>query len=219
MDLFAYISPKKGELAIAVRRGERPEIYVIIDVGIPNWSTFSIRFPFAEDNPEDMPELIWGALRVLLDDLSAFMLSQSYDEAIITDIYARILATFKGMSIKGSDTEHGRGMDQSIKTYEAEFDLPRTFMNETQKKIVTSAQGIIRRQPPVRQLELTYMKPNKTNPQDAARVIRQFRTKIIRNQPSPLYVLVYNMKGIPVGVAPVNKSKVPAGGQGRLVLE
>src|SRR5271166_3832276 len=190
MDLFAYISPKKGELAIAVRRGERPEIYVIIDVGIPNWSTFSIRFPFAEDNPEDMPELIWGALRVLLDDLSAFMLSQSYDEAIITDIYARILATFKGMSIKGSDTEHGRGMDQSIKTYEAEFDLPRTFM-----------------------------KPNKTNPQDAARVIRQFRTKIIRNQPSPLYVLVYNMKGIPVGVAPVNKSKVPAGGQGRLVLE
>ncbi len=194
----AYISPKNGELCIAIRRDQRPEVYVTIDMGIPNWSMFSIRFPFAEQAPQDMGELVWGALRVLLDDLCAFMLSQSFVSDICVDIYARILATFKAMNVKNSDSEPDVDMDQVIKSYEGEFELPIEFINETQKKIVTSA--LVKRQPPIRQLELTYMKPNRNQPNDAARVIRQFRNKIIRNQPSPLYVLVYNMRGVPVGV-------------------
>lgn len=209
MSKLAYISPNNGELTIAIRRDQHPEVYVTIDLGIPNWSIFSIRFPFAQENPEDMGELVWGALRVLLDDLSLFMLSQGYQTETCTDIYARILATFKAMNVNNSDTDGGdTDNDAAIKAYEGQFQLPGDFVNETQRKIVVGSGNmkIIKRQPPVRQLELTYMKPNKPTPNDAARVIRQFRNKIIRNQPSPLYVLVYNMKGVPVGITQLQKN-------------
>jgi hypothetical protein len=322
----SYVSPPEGVLEITVIRDANPRVEIALDLGIPNFTVFSLKLPLVEDEPRAMSGLIAEAIHALLDEVAAFMVSTEYSNEIAVQMYATVLAAFKGMSGESdSAKEQDRlGSDPVVKMFVGTFQLPMAFVNETQAKIVTAAadsslkklnkekDGIlndtrrrelfadaaaskwaepeskelsdyqhekiqalldasaahfgaeplfeddlyderskwnaaksdmeaatrfrqkgeyaraanleaaalldvsraiiyahrlpsstaatkIQRSPKVRHIELTYSPKPKTTVDDAARVIRQYRNRSLRQQPNPMFVIVYDRAGKPTG--------------------
>ena len=201
---FGYVSPPHGELNLTVIRDARPTVILTVDLGIPNFTVFSLKYPLVEGEKRAMSELTVEALNVLNDEIIAFMLSLGYEEEVCVQICATILSCFKSLSIH-NDTQANLpevGHDDSITTYEGTFTMPQSFVDETYKKVVTAA-TTIKRLPTQRNLELTHLPPQRQTIGDAARVVRMFRNVSLRNQPQPLYVMVYDQKGRSRGVVDV----------------
>lgn len=339
----AYVSPPNGELNITLIRDANPRVAITLDLGIPNFTVFSMNLPLAEDEPSAMSQLISEAIHVLLDEVASFMLAMEYEEQIIVNLYATVLATFKTMSGEAdtSKDQDAAGQDPTVKTFEGTFNMPMDFINETQKRVVTASTqkmgamdidregwivppkgeffengegedhreaalrivypelyeetfdsgapdqllhkafgdclnagnirvGIdgalgfieaesketasrwagriirrmpvvlkqivvewwkprhetftmdlteaeerfastaatkIQRQPKIRHLELTYSPKEKIKPSDTARVIRQYRSRSLKQQPKPMFVIVYDQMGRATGTIPVGSGK------------
>ena len=203
----AYISPPEGELIITLVRDANPRVSILLDLGIPNFTVFSMTLPLAEGQPREMSGLIAEGVHVLLDEVATFMMSMEYEEKVIVNMYAQVLATFKTMSGE-SDPQKEQdpaGQDPTIKSFEGTFALPMDFINETQKRVVTAKK--IERPVKVRHVELTYSPKEKIKPSDTARVIRQYRNRSLKQQPKPLYVIVYDQMGRATGTIPIGPGK------------
>jgi hypothetical protein len=200
----AYVAPPNGELTITIIRDVQPRATVSLDLGIPNFTVFSMTLPLAEGQPRAMSELIAEAVSVLCDEVASFMMSLEFDERVIVNMYATVLATFKTMSNESDSAKEqdASGQDPTVKIFEGTFELPMDFVNETQRRVVTGAVKI-RRDPKVRHIELTYSPKDKIKPTDTARVIRQYRNRSLRQQPKPLYVIVYDQMGRATGTIPI----------------
>lgn len=205
----AYVSPPHGELNITLIRDANPRVTISLDLGIPNFTVFSMNLPLAEGEPKAMSELISEAVHVLLDEVASFMMAQSYDERVIVEMYATVLATFKSMSSESDSSKEQdiAGQDPTVSTFEGTFDIPMDFINETQKRVVTGSFKAVKRDPKVRHIELTYSPKEKIKPSDTARVIRQYRNRSLRQQPKPLYVIVYDQMGRATGTIPIGPGK------------
>src|SRR5580658_3957744 len=203
----AYVSPPHGVLEIVIIRDANPRVTIALDLGIPNFTVFSMNMPLAEGEPQAMSQLIAEAVHVLLDEVSTFMLTMEYDERVIVNIYATVLATFKTMSTESdpSKEQDAIGADPTVQIYEGTFDIPMDFINETQQRVVTAKK--LERPVKVRHLELTYSPKQKTKPSDTARVIRQYRGRSLRTQPKPMFVVVYDQLGKATGVIPIGTGK------------
>jgi hypothetical protein len=201
----AYISPPTGTLEITVVRDKEPYVTLTLDLGIPNFTVFSLKMPVVQARPVDMTALLAEALSALLDEMSAFMLSMDYHQDIIVRTYATILATFKEMTPESNtDTDSSAiGKDDTVVTYEGSFPLPQNFVNETYDKVVTGSHKVIQRMPKQRHIELTVVKPTKVDTQDVGKLIRQYRGRSIKTQPKPMYVVVYDMAGRPAGTVAI----------------
>jgi hypothetical protein len=143
----AYVSPPVGSLEVTIIRDANPRVTINLDLGIPNFTVFSMTIPLVEDQPRAMSGLIAESVHVLMDEVATFMMSMEYEEEIIVQIYATVLTTFKGMS-KESDSskEQDRtGADPIVRTFEGTFKLPVAFVNETQQKVVTAAAHVHQR--------------------------------------------------------------------------
>lgn len=208
MTKTAYVSPPHGALDITLIRDANPRVTISLDLGIPNFTVFSMQLPMAEGQPNAMSELIAESVHVLLDEVATFMMAMEYDEQVIVELYATVLATFKSMSTEADSAKEQdvTGQDPTVSIYEGTFDIPMTFVNETQKRVVTAATKIVR-QPKVRHLELTYSPKEKTKPSDTARVIRQYRQRSIKTQPKPMYIIVYDQMGRATGTIPLGPGK------------
>ena len=202
----AYLSPANGVLDISVVKDSRPYVVISLDLGIPNFTVFSLKIPLAESQPVSMSGVISEAVSALRDELSAFRLSINFREEVIVRIYAEVLACFKGLTDE-SDTNKSLdpiSKDPTVKSFEGTFKLPMEFINETYDRVVTAAGKVIQRPPAQRHMEFTHEKPNKTTIGDAQAVIRKYRNRSIKSQPSPMYIIVYDMMGkaratIPLG--------------------
>src|SRR5208337_2794113 len=196
----SYVSPPTGALDITIIKDAQPRVEMTLDLGIPNFTVFSLKIPLVEDQPQAMSGLIAEAVHALLDEVASFMISMEFEDEIIVEIYATVLAAFKGMSgeADSSKEQDKTGADPTAKTVEGTFNLPESFVNETQRKVVTGATKI-KRAPKVRHIELTYSPKPKTTVDDTARVIRQYRSRSLRQQGRPMYVVVYNAQGQPQG--------------------
>lgn len=201
----AYLSPANGMLDITVIRDARPYTLISLDLGIPNFTVFSLKFPLVEDKPNSMSGLVAEAVHTLLDEMSAFMISCGFAEQIIVRVYATVLACFKGMTGE-ADTNKSMSpisKDPTVKVFEGTFKLPMEFINETYEKIVTAAGKNIKRPPVQRRMELLHEKPLRTSVTDARTVIRQYRNRSLKTQPNPMYLIVYDMMGNPKGTIPL----------------
>jgi 8-oxo-dGTP pyrophosphatase MutT (NUDIX family) len=200
----AYLSPATGLLDVTVVRDAHPTVTLALDLGIPNFTVFSLKFPFAEDDERTMSGLVAEGVHVLLDEVSAFMLSVGYEEDTIVQLYATILACYRNLTLEADSDKAGTpaGRDGSIKTFEGTFKLPMAFINQTQQKVVTAAVNV-KRIPQVRKIELHHEKPPKVTTGEAARVIRQFRNRSLKSQPSPMYIIVYDQMGRGQGTIPL----------------
>lgn len=208
MEKQGYISSPNGELTVTTVNNERPEVTIMLDLGIPNFTVFSLKFPSIASNPQGMQEMVSEGLRALLDEVSSFMISMNYDEEVCVKLYATVLKCFKEMTNESDTMSQFSDVsrDPSIKTYEGTFRMPIDFINQTQEKVVTGAGKNIQRSPTVRHLELTTTKPNRNDLGDVARVIRQYKTRSLRQQPKPLYVVVYDSMGRPTGTLPLGNN-------------
>jgi hypothetical protein len=201
----SYISPPTGNLDITIVRNQDPYCTLTLDLGIPNFTVFSLKMPVVTARPTDMTALLAEALGALLDEMSAFMISMSFKDDVIVRIYATVLATFKEMT-PDSTTDAGMSdvsKDETIVTYEGSFQLPMSFVNETYEKVVTGSHKVIQRMPKQRHIELSVVKPTKVDTQDVGKLIRQYRGRSLKTQPKPMYVIVYDMHGNPAGTVPV----------------
>src|SRR5271170_6672926 len=204
----AYVSPPHGVLEITMIRDANPRVTIALDLGIPNFTVFSMNFPLAEGQPRAMSELIAEAVNVLLDEVASFMMAQEYEDPVIVNMYQSVLSAFKSMSTE-TDTakeQDPAGQDPTVQIYEGTFDIPMDFINATQQHVVTGATKI-KREPKVRHIELTYSPKQKTKPSDTARVIRQYRSRSLRQQPKPLFVIVYDQLGRATGTIPIGTGK------------
>src|SRR5271154_7074887 len=205
---IAYVSPPHGELNITLIRDANPRVTISLDLGIPNFTVFSMTLPLAEGQPQAMSQLIAEAVHVLLDEVASFMLTMEYDEKVIVNVYAQVLATFKTMSTESdpSKEQDAIGADPTVQIYEGTFDIPMDFINETQNRVVTAAVKI-KRTPAVRHIELTYSPKERVKPSDTARVIRQYRNRSLKQQPKPMFVIVYDQMGRATGTIPIGTGK------------
>ena len=141
----AYLSPATGSLDISIIRDARPYTTISLDLGIPNFTVFSIKLPLVEDTPNAMSQLVAEAVHILLDEVSAFMLSLNFDQQVIVQIYSIVLNCFKGMTGE-SDTNKALSevsKDPTVKTFEGTFKMPMEFINETYSKVVTATSNEI----------------------------------------------------------------------------
>src|SRR5271157_273119 len=204
----AYVSPPHGLLEITMIRDANPRVTVALDLGIPNFTVFSMNFPLAEGAPREMSELIAEAVNVLLDEVATFMMAQQYEDPVIVNMYQTVLSAFKSMSTEADTAKEQdpAGQDPTVQTYEGTFDIPMEFIDATQKHVVTGGKKVVR-EPKVRHIELTYSPKQKTKPSDTARVIRQYRSRSLRQQPKPMFVIVYDQMGRATGTIPVGGGK------------
>lgn len=206
---ISYISPEEGVLEIAIIRDANPRVTIALDLGIPNFTVFSLNFPLAEGAPTAMAELIAEAVNVVLDEVASFMMAQEYEEPTIVQMYQTVLTAFKSMSTEAdtSKEQDVAGQDPTVQVYEGTFKIPMEFINATQKHVVTGAAKVLKRQPKVRHIELTYSPKRKTKPDDSARVIRQYRNRSLKQQPKPMFVIVYDSMGRATGTIPIGTGK------------
>jgi hypothetical protein len=203
---LAYVSPPLGELELTVVRDARPFVQITVDLGIPNFTVFSIKFPYTPEEGRAMSELTMEAMSALLDEVTAFMLSLKFEEAVCTQIYSRVLHCFQMLSLKFPQNPEDLVDQELVQTYASEFEMPMDFVNETQDRVITASNQITRT-PTYRKLELTPLLPEKNELPDAARVIRMFRNRTVNHQPRPLYLILYDQKGRQTGVLPVARFK------------
>src|SRR5208283_1742882 len=201
---ISYISPPSGVLELNVIRDQNPRVTLNLDLGIPNFTVFSMTLPLVENQPQAMSELMAEAIHVLCDEVANFMLVMDFKEVVIVQIYGTVLNCYKGMSKEtDTDKEHGEMTeDDFVKVFVGTFNLPQAFVNETQNRVVTAAK-VIKRPVPYRKIELSVEKPAKTTVKDVARVIRQYRGRSLKTQPKPLFVVVYDQVGRPSGTLPL----------------
>ncbi len=105
MTKTAYVSPPHGALDITLIRDANPRVTISLDLGIPNFTVFSMQLPMAEGQPNAMSELIAESVHVLLDEVATFMMAMEYDEQVIVELYATVLATFKSMSTEADSAK------------------------------------------------------------------------------------------------------------------
>src|SRR5271167_759254 len=166
---LAYVSPPHGVLEITMIRDANPRVSISLDLGIPNFTVFSMTFPLAEGAPTAMSELIAEAVNVLLDEVASFMIAQEYEEPVIVNMYQTVLTSFKSMSTEAdtSKEQDVAGQDPTVQIYEGTFDIPMDFINATQQHVVTGSGGKkLKREPKVRHIELTYSPKQKIKPSD-----------------------------------------------------
>src|SRR5277367_120522 len=205
----AYVSPPHGVLEITMIRDANPRVTLALDLGIPNFTVFSMNFPLAEGEPRAMSELIAEAVNILLDEVASFMIAQEYEEAVIVKMYQTVLSAFKSMSTEADTAKEQdpAGQDPTVQIYEGTFDIPMDFINATQLHVVTGGVKKIKREPKIRHIELTYSPKQKTKPSDTARVIRQYRNRSLKQQPKPMFVIVYDQLGRATGTIPIGTGK------------
>lgn len=204
----AYVSSPLGELDITLIRDAHPCVQITIDLGIPNFTVFSLKYPLIQGETRAMTELTYEALAAVLDDITAFMLNLKFSDEVCTLIYSCVLNCFKGLSMDSDAgyTEDHAFNENMVQTYRGTFSMPLDFVDETYDRVVT-ASSVLHRVPPTRKLLMTPFVPPRSKLNEAARVIRMFRNKVIRQQPRPMYLVLYDQTGRPAAAQPYNRFK------------
>jgi 8-oxo-dGTP pyrophosphatase MutT (NUDIX family) len=196
MNKTAYISPTFATLEVsAMHTGLSPTASIVLDLGIPKFTTFSIKFPIPEET-QAFQQVASEALGVMLDEMTAFMISVGYKKEVIAKIYALTLACYK--DLVANDHPENREKDPSIGSVRGEFQIPADFINETQRYVVTAGKKVDR-SPRQRRVEIVPKRPVNPSKNDVLKAIRRYRFQSIKSQPFPLYLVVYDNMGQPKG--------------------
>jgi len=186
----SYLSPAAATLELSVVRNAQPFASIVLDLGIPKFTVFSIKFPLPPETAS-FPQVASEALAVMLDEMTAFMISTGYDKKTIAEVYALALSCYQDMISRKQQNE----MDPALGSVRGEFPIPMEFVNETQRQIITASNHKVNRVPRERKLEFVPARPTKPSKNDILKAIRQYRFQSIKNQPYPMYLVVYDNMG------------------------
>jgi hypothetical protein len=205
----AYLAPRAAELTVTVNRAAQSEVQISLDLGIPNFTVFSISFPINNATPQEVASYIEQGLDAMLNEVAAFMVTMKYSEEETAKILAAAQKCFDQMNLESASDADMKDRDDAIRMYEGYFELPMSFAEETLQRVVTAA--TITRPPRARRIELKVLKPqDKAN--DPARIIQMYKNRTLKTAPRPFYVVVYDQLGRGAGTL-----KLPRNWESRLL--
>ncbi len=149
---IAYVAPTSGELSITIQDGERPKVTLSLDLGIPNFTRFSISVPVENLQNSEIDMFCRQAFEALLQNVTAFLVSMKYSEELAAQVLANAEDAFISLDADAASDADMPDQDRRLRLYEAAFDLPEEFAWETREKVVTAS--VVRRVPQVRKIEL-----------------------------------------------------------------
>lgn len=190
----AFISPSEGEITVVVTKVPRTEIMLSLALGMPSAPVYSIRIPYDGTDASDVKILYEEGFSALLDEVTAHLFSQGVGHDVLVQLYAQGLAAVAALEntpIKDDGT--------SV-MLEVKFPLDQTFVDAINKFVVTAA--------PKNPRQWAINMPSKKPLTDAQRMIRERRDRALRNHPGPIFTVVYNIQGKPVGVVELNKNQI-----------
>jgi hypothetical protein len=197
----AYLSPKDAELTVTIDMTTRKQVTISLDLGIPRFTRFAITIPVEDLEGDAVLEYAQQAFSAMLDEILAFMLSLNYDRERMVEFTRLAEGCFAGINLEDA-TDHGmNSTDPNVRMYEANFEIPVDFIEETHQRVVTAG-SVVRRLPEKREIQLTKIK---TNPIDgnAARAIRLYKNRALKSTPRPFYVVIYDQMGRTRGAIPL----------------
>jgi RNA:NAD 2'-phosphotransferase (TPT1/KptA family)/8-oxo-dGTP pyrophosphatase MutT (NUDIX family) len=200
----AYLSPKNAELTVIIDLTTRKLITILLDLGIPRFTTFDITIPIEDLDEREAIEYAHQAFSALLDEVLAFMVSLHYDDARMVEFTKLAEQCWAELNFEDATDHELNGKDPTLRMYEAVFELPVEFIEETHQKVVIAG-TLVRRIPERREIVL---KQVKTSPIDtnAARAIQLFRNRSLKSLPKPFYIMLYDQKGRVRGALPLARN-------------
>jgi replicative DNA helicase len=136
------------------------------------------------------------ALQAMCDDVLGFLLTMDFGEAEAQMVYAQILSAYE--AIKTTDIKENN--DGGSLLYEAVFPLDQDFINKTHEKIVTATKRTENAARPVKRMQVIQKVPRGQALPEAKAIIQKYRNRALKGQPRPMYLLVYDYNGRPMGV-------------------
>lgn len=214
------VTPTTATATVMVSTAVPQCVQISLDLGSTKVPIFTLTIPYQGNVDEEAREIAYEGVLALLDELTAFMLERKVTREVIVALYASALGAFQNLSPETFVTEFLT--EEPVKLWESEFDLPIEFAMEMQSKVVTAAvhwrltlddskyapKNLIPIHQPGGRVREVKLKSDYTQALDA---IRKYRNQTLQRQSGPLFVMVYNSNGKPVGVqqAPkVNQGKI-----------
>jgi len=209
----AFLLSEQGVANIYFFRDANPRIQWLIDLGIPNFTTFSLVLPIPGENPHHTEIIFHEGLAVLLEQIKAFMVQAEFgdDGGVINSIVRSI----KNIQIDFYNTE-------PMLAYEILFPLSNQFyhnvMNRLVRQKVASKEmdiaAAVWKGPRIgeryvgahegqmmRDLEAKKIKKKDQQAfEDAKKMIDRYKQTLYKNTPGPMYVMLYDRFGKPRGV-------------------
>jgi len=206
-DKLAFVGAKKGELTLMVGPNG---IHMGIDLAMPNLAPFVIQAPLDGEGPLEL--LFVDLIESLTGLVQGYLEAQGVDTEILDALTQNIKGAVSALDHRYTEqrySENGSGVLDTVRDletetlFEAEFDLPEGFLQQAHTKVVTANAAIVRRTPQFQP------KAVKTGPQTSIlqrptpslkNIIQKYRTQQGKPLSGPLFVLVYDSTGRPVGV-------------------
>jgi hypothetical protein len=147
-------------------------------------------------DPYDGAAILDLAVQALAEDVLNFLLVMEFQEKEAQMIFAKILSAYE--TIKASDTKEDA--DGGALLYETTFSIEQEFVDATHESIVTAASRSEEVSRPVKKMQVIQtIQRGKALP-EAKQIIQKYRNRALKGQPRPMYLLVYDYNGRPVGV-------------------
>ena len=188
----AYISPDHATLEVLLTATERTEAVVTLETGIPVWPMWSIRVPIDDEDGDTILDM---AVQALAEDFLYFLISMNTNEELAKSIYALIMLAYT--KLQGTDPIK----EGPTAIFSVRIPLDDVFVQGIQESVVTAA--VKRPNTSVKQvkkLEITRNPPKAKALPQAKQIIQKYKNRSLKGQPRPLYLLVYDFNGNPMGV-------------------
>lgn len=214
----AYVGVEDPELAITIVRNPQIKVSIRVDFLSPKVPQFSIEIPIApEATRVEILAIISVGMDALREQIVAHFLSFGFSNDTclqlahgLMDGYDKIM-TGENQKVSLDPTMQAiEQWDGGLSDQETTFEVPEAFLSEFYNRIVTAKRVIDRNQPKKFRMEMIN-RPVPTNTRqesESAKVIRQYRNKTQLTQPGPLFVVVYDISGKPIGTTQVNKNNL-----------
>lgn len=220
----AFLLSEQGVINIYFFRDANPRVQILVDLGIPNFTVFSIELPIPEHDPTHTQILFREGVNVLLEQIKVFMAQSEFgnDGGVINTI-AKCVAK----------TEIDFYSKEPMQGYEILFPLSNEFYHNVMHRLVkqkvaakrseTVKAGDVWTGPTVggryqspnegkmlKELEekKRLKKRDQQAVEDAKKIIDRYKQVVYKNVPGPMYVMLYDRYGKPRGVGRVTNQGV-----------
>ena len=201
----SFVGAKKGELSVMLSASE---ITLGVDLAMPGQAPFMIKAPLQGDVPLLFADLVQGLAALV----HGYFEAQGISPDLLAQLDHNLQAAVTTLDNRYTETRYsdtGSGVLDDVRDienetlFEAEFDLPEGFLQQAHYRVVTANAPIIRRTP------LFQPRSVKTGPQtqivqrpvpSLKNIIQKYRGQQGKPLSGPMYVLVYDSTGRPVGV-------------------
>jgi hypothetical protein len=186
----AFVQEKYGIFTISISREAHPIAQLIVDLGIPNFSIFSMTVPIEPDDKAQTTVIIMRAFEVLVEQIKVFLGENEFesDGGIIDSLITSIDEAKLNIELSGPSF-----------MYEVPFAVGNEFHSAVAERFCGRAKFAGK---PENLFEKYRKEIKDERPiDDARKVINRYKNNLYKTNPGPMYIMMYDRFGKPSGVA------------------